>query len=161
MDDKKLEQLIDMLVKERNELKGIKEDKEKNQFEKGLAFFIKVWNLMVEYSKYFDKLEEDFEIDYKHTRIFTTRREELKYNLRMEACYGWRICYGVAKDEDIEGIIRNNYSADPQMMLFFLNELMEQPLEFYEEKIYKQLTNAIVKYNKINNDFKGLINKAD
>lgn len=160
MDDKKLEQLINMLVKERNELKGEKKSKEDNQFEKGLAFFMKVWNLMVEYSKYFEKLEEDFEIYYKHTRIFTTRKEKFKYNLRMEEGW-WRLCFGVAEDEDIEGIIRNKYSADPQMILFFLNEFMENQLDFYEEKVYKQLTDVIVKYNRINKNFKELIGKAD
>lgn len=160
MDDKKLEQLIDMLVKERNELKGIKEDKEKNQFEKGLAFFMKVWNLMVEYSKYFKKLEEEMDIQYLHSRIYTSFNNKL-YQIRMEKDNACRFCYGVSSDTDVESLIRREYTTNSEKMIFFLNELMEQPLEFYEEKINKQLADAIVKFNRVNNDFKELINKAD
>ena len=155
MDTNKLEELINMLTDERKELEAKKEEINNNEFEQGLAFFMEVWNLMVDYKKYFNKLGEEVKIRYKHTEIRTQKDTTWAYSLEMEKGYEWTFKYNISSEcGDVEALIRKGYAQNPQMILFFLNELMEQPFEYYQNQVNKRLADIIQKYNEKNNQLK-------
>jgi len=113
MDTNKLEELINMLTDERKELEAKKEEINNNEFEQGLAFFMEVWNLMVDYKKYFNKLGEEVKIRYKHTEIRTQKDTTWAYSLEMEKGYEWTFKYNISSEcGDVEALIRKGYAQN-------------------------------------------------
>ena len=126
-----------------------------DEFEKGIDFFDRIWNLAIEYTTYFAKLDSRVDIRYKKTRIISYKNNSnYKYSFEMGRLFN----YNIGEDNCVIPLIRRRYietfEENKKEIISYLNELMEQPLEYYQEQINKQLADCIQQYNERNNELK-------